>query len=100
MRLAQDHLRLIEGDFTFLNRLMFSDEAHFMLNGHVNHQNFRYWDEHNPHCYEEDDLHPQRTTVWAAIGKMGVIGPIFDPVGPKKTVTKESYLHLLEVWWP
>jgi len=99
VRVATEHLRLLNIDFTLLGRLMFSDEAHFLLNGHVNHQNFRYWDDHNPHRYEEDALHPERVTVWAAIGKDGVIGPVFDSVGPKRTVTWESYLHLLQVWF-
>lgn len=97
VQVARNHLALMAEDFTFLNRLMFSDECHFDLNGFVNHQNFRYWSEENPHVYEENQLHPERLTVWAAIGKGGVIGPIFNPVGPKGTVTSESYLSLLQV---
>jgi hypothetical protein len=31
--------------FTSLNNIIFSDEAHFHLEGVVNKQNFRYWSE-------------------------------------------------------
>lgn len=39
---------------------------------------------------------PERLTVWAAIGKEGIIGPIFNPYGPNNTVTGESYLRMLK----
>jgi hypothetical protein len=97
VRRCKDLLGHIERHITFLNSCMFSDEAHFHLSGYVNRQNYRYWSEGEPDDFvSETVLHPQRITVWAAIGKDGVIGPIFDPVGPKKTVTAESYLHMLK----
>lgn len=97
VRFAEQQLAMIAADFTYTNRLVFSDEAHFLLNGHVNHQNYRLWDDHNPHAYEEDELHPDKVTVWAAIGKGGVIiGPIFDPVSEKGTINGDSYLELLK----
>ncbi|TLM65355.1 DUF4817 domain-containing protein, partial [Acinetobacter baumannii] len=34
--------------FTSFNNIMFSDEAHFHLNGHVSKQNCRYWSPINP----------------------------------------------------
>ncbi|GFW09762.1 hypothetical protein TNCV_868241 [Trichonephila clavipes] len=37
----------------FHKRILFSDEAHFWLNGYVNKQNCRIWSEANPHVYVE-----------------------------------------------
>jgi hypothetical protein len=82
----------ISADPHYLNRLMFSDEAHFSLHGNVNCQNFRYWSKSNPHWYREHPLHSPRLTVWAAIGYPGIIGPIFF----QENVTGERYLALLQ----
>ncbi|GFX86784.1 hypothetical protein TNCV_1409811 [Trichonephila clavipes] len=35
----------------FHKRILFSDEAHFWLNGYVNKQNCRIWSEANPQVY-------------------------------------------------
>ncbi|GFV54463.1 hypothetical protein TNCV_2865471 [Trichonephila clavipes] len=42
----------------FHKRILFSDEAHFWLNGYVNKQNCRIWSEANPQVYVETPLHP------------------------------------------
>ncbi|GFY13129.1 histone acetyltransferase p300 [Trichonephila clavipes] len=47
----------------FHNRILFSDEAHFWLNGYVNKQNCRIWSEANPQVYVETPLHPEELTV-------------------------------------
>ncbi|GFV67521.1 hypothetical protein TNCV_4622011 [Trichonephila clavipes] len=44
-------------------RILFSDEAHFWLNGYVNKQNCRIWSEANPQVYVETPLHPEKLTV-------------------------------------
>ncbi|GFW11372.1 hypothetical protein TNCV_3808921 [Trichonephila clavipes] len=43
----------------FHKRILFSDEAHFWLNGYVNKQNCRIWSEANPQVYVEIPLHPK-----------------------------------------
>ncbi|GFW53576.1 uncharacterized protein TNCV_4814821 [Trichonephila clavipes] len=45
----------------FHKRILFSDEAHFWLNGYVNKQNCRIWSEANPQVYVETPLHPEKT---------------------------------------
>ncbi|GFU35179.1 hypothetical protein TNCV_2106221 [Trichonephila clavipes] len=50
----------------FHKRILFSDEAHFWLNGYVNKQTCRIWSEANPQVYVETALHPQKLTVWCA----------------------------------
>ncbi|GFW81451.1 uncharacterized protein TNCV_377991 [Trichonephila clavipes] len=49
----------------FHKRILFSDEAHFWLNGYVNKQNGRIWSEANPQVYVETKLHPEKLTVWS-----------------------------------
>ncbi|GFV15888.1 hypothetical protein TNCV_988711 [Trichonephila clavipes] len=48
----------------FNKRILFSDEAHFWLNGYVNKQNCRIWREANLQVYVETPLHPEKLTVW------------------------------------
>ncbi|GFV50150.1 t-box transcription factor TBX20 [Trichonephila clavipes] len=45
-------------------RILFSDEAHFWLNGYVNKQNCRIWSEANPQVYVETPLHPEKLNCW------------------------------------
>ncbi|GFU69371.1 hypothetical protein TNCV_4313231 [Trichonephila clavipes] len=51
----------------FISEFLFSDEAHFWLNGYVNKQNCRIWCEANPQVYVETPLHPEKLTVWCAL---------------------------------
>ncbi|GFW06983.1 uncharacterized protein TNCV_3691791 [Trichonephila clavipes] len=46
----------------FHKRILFSDEAHFWLNGYVNKQNCRIWSEANPQVCVETPLHPEKLT--------------------------------------
>ncbi|GFW94561.1 hypothetical protein TNCV_4246021 [Trichonephila clavipes] len=61
----------------FHKRILFSDEAHFWLNGYVNKQNCRIWSEANPQVYVETPLHPEKLTVWCALWAGGIIGSYF-----------------------
>ncbi|GFV63611.1 BMP and activin membrane-bound inhibitor-like protein [Trichonephila clavipes] len=51
----------------FHKRILFSNEAHFWLNGYVNKQNCRIWTEANPQVYVETTLRPEKLTVWCAL---------------------------------
>ncbi|GFU91130.1 integrase catalytic domain-containing protein [Trichonephila clavipes] len=57
----------------FQKRILFSDEAHFWLNGYVNKQNCRIWSEANPQVYVETPLHPEKLTVWCALRAGGIL---------------------------
>ncbi|GFY06057.1 uncharacterized protein TNCV_3863611 [Trichonephila clavipes] len=57
----------------FHKRILFSDEAHFWLNGYVNKQNCRIWSEANPQVYVGTPLHPERLTVWCALWAGGIL---------------------------
>ncbi|GFS49388.1 hypothetical protein TNCV_2411401 [Trichonephila clavipes] len=57
----------------FHKRILFSDEAHFWLNGYVNKQNCRIWSEANPQVYVETPLHPEKLTVSCALWADGIL---------------------------
>ncbi|GFW01526.1 uncharacterized protein TNCV_5137091 [Trichonephila clavipes] len=57
----------------FHKQILFSDEAHFWLNGYVNKQNCRIWSEANPQLYVETPLHPEKLTVWCALWAGGIL---------------------------
>ncbi|GFW33319.1 hypothetical protein TNCV_2859961 [Trichonephila clavipes] len=57
----------------FHKRILFSDEAHFWLNGYVNKQNCRIWSEANPQVYVKTPLHPEKLTVWCALWAGGIL---------------------------
>ncbi|GFT92195.1 transposase [Trichonephila clavipes] len=74
-------------------RILFSDEAHFWLNGYVNKQNCRIWSEANPQVFVETPLHPEKLTVWCALSAGGIIGPYFfeNDEGHNVTVNGDRY---------
>ncbi|GFV44286.1 DUF4817 domain-containing protein [Trichonephila clavipes] len=57
----------------FHKRILFSDEAHFWLNGYVNKQNCRIWSEANPQEYVETPLYPEKLIVWCALWAGGIL---------------------------
>lgn len=93
----------LEENEEFHRKIIFSDEAHFWLNGFVNKQNMRYWSATNPHVLLETPLHPQKITVWCGFHAAGVIGPYFfvDENDRHVTVNGERYRVMLEDYlWP
>ncbi|GFV90802.1 hypothetical protein TNCV_2323711 [Trichonephila clavipes] len=63
----------------FHKRILFSDEAHFWLNGYVNKQNCRIWSEANPQVYVETPLHSEKLTVKKIeIDQKGVQNSLID----------------------
>ncbi|XP_039301292.1 uncharacterized protein LOC120356416 [Nilaparvata lugens] len=68
----------LQEDDSFANKIIFSDEAHFHLNGFINKQNCRIWGSENPRIISEREMHAQRVTVWCGFWSGGVIGLIFS----------------------
>ena len=83
----------IEEDANFRHNILFSDEATFHLNGHVNRHDTRYYAPENPHWMSESysQVDP-RTNVWCGIWNTNIIGPFFL----HQIMTSEIYLELLE----
>ena len=96
-------LTKLEENGEFHRKIIFSDEAHFWLNGFVNKQNMRFWSATNPNVLLETPLHPQKVTVWCGFHAEGVIGPYFfvDENDRHVTVNGERYRAMLEAYlWP
>ncbi|GFV45856.1 uncharacterized protein TNCV_2322161 [Trichonephila clavipes] len=81
----------------FQKRILFSDEAHFWLNGYVNKQNCRILSEANPQVYVETPLHPEKLTVWYALWAGGIKGPYFfkNDEGHNVTVNGDRYRAMI-----
>ncbi|GFX12762.1 hypothetical protein TNCV_3437361 [Trichonephila clavipes] len=56
----------------FHKRILFSDEAHFLLNGYVSKQNCRISSEAISQAYVETPSHPEKLTVWCASWAGGI----------------------------
>lgn len=69
----------ITADEYFLNRIVFSDEATFELNGNVNRHNYRYWSDINPRWMSDtrNTQYPQKLNVWAGVINNRIVGPFF-----------------------
>ena len=74
VQLYYENSRSVKNVFRALrSSILFSDEAHFLLNGYVNKQNCRIWDEEKPEEIQELPLHPEKTTVWCGLWAGGII---------------------------
>ena len=47
----------------FFQNVLWTDEAHFYLEGNVSNRNFVIWDSSNPHATNAIPLHSERLTV-------------------------------------
>lgn len=71
-------LEQLDTDPLFYRKILFSDEAHFWLNGYVNKQNCRIRGDEQPEEVQELPLHPEKCTVWCGLWAGGLIGPYFS----------------------
>lgn len=87
-----NELGRISSNRNHLPFLLFTDEAIFHLDGHVNKQNTRCWSETNPHWIIEEAVQSPKVVVWCGLWREGVVGPFFF----EGTVTGDAYLRMLE----
>lgn len=91
---CEDMLQRLYDDGTLLERIVFSDEAHFHLSGQVTRHNAHIYARENPKAFTTKPLHSERVTVWMGIWSGGLIGPfLFDG-----NVTGQSYLAMLQTF--
>lgn len=80
------------------NNLIFTDEALFHLDGHVNTRNSVFWAANNPRKSYEHLRDTPKVVVWVGIHASGVIGPFFFD---ETSVNQHNYCHLIEhVFYP
>ena len=51
-------------DSLLYQKIVYSDEAHFWLNGYVNNHNCRFWSKDQPEALQELTMYPEKVTVW------------------------------------
>ena len=94
---AEYYLEAAERDFTYPDYILWTDEAIFHLDGHVNRHNAVIWSVQNPHAFMEcSNQKKAGVMVWAGLIKDHIIGPFFI----NGSVTGQVYLQLLQqrVW--
>ncbi len=97
MEFCERMLALVHKDPSLLLKILWTDEADFKLNGHINRHNSSYWAEENPHEQIPIKHSPQGVMVWCGIWSEGLIGPFFFD----ENVNGQSYLRMLtEFLWP
>lgn len=74
LNFANSFLARANADQEFINKIWYSDEATFNLNGTVNRRNDVYWAEQNPNRIIEKSLKSIGLTCWAAVSSEGIIG--------------------------
>jgi hypothetical protein len=89
-------------DGIFSKKIIFSDEAHFQLDGYMNTQNCRIWGAENPRVIHEKPSHA-RAIVWCGFWAGRVMGPYFfeNEAGNAVTVNGVHYHNMItEFLWP
>ncbi|GFV39803.1 DUF4817 domain-containing protein [Trichonephila clavipes] len=68
--------------------ILWTDEAHFHLDGSVNTHNCRIWDSDNPHSTLHPPLHSPKVKVWCGLSASFILGPyFFEKLGAGGPVT-------------
>ena len=80
-----------------VKKIIFSDEAHFDLDGYVNKKNCRILGTENLHVSIEKPMHPKRVTVWCGFWIKVIIGPFFfeNEQEEASTVNGDRYRAML-----
>ena len=91
----------IEDNPDFLDHVWFSDEAHFLLSGHVNSKNNVYCGTTPPEEVLQRLLHSVTCTAWVAISKHDIIGPYWfeDENERAKMMNNERYVAVMRKFW-
>jgi hypothetical protein len=78
LEFSMEMIDRINANPRLLNRIMFSDEATFQIDGVVIKHNHRLWSQSNPHWVKENKTqYARKVSVWCGIIKDTVIGPFF-----------------------
>lgn len=97
LQFCEEMLRKVHTDDQLVSHIIWSDEAHFKIDGTVNRHNAVYYASENPHLKVTRAVATPGLTVWAGIHAAGVIGPFIT----RGTVNGERYLAMLETqFWP
>ncbi|GFX82136.1 transposable element tc3 transposase [Trichonephila clavipes] len=91
-------LARLEGDPEWPRNILWTDEAHFHLDGSANTHNYRIWETDHPHSTLQVPLHSPEVTVWCGFSASFIFGPyFFEELGGPVTcsITGQRYASLL-----
>lgn len=90
-------LHKIQNDSTFINRVLWTDEAHFHLTGAINSWNCRVWSTSNPHECHEQPLWSPKLSVWIGFSGNFILDPYFfeDESGSTVTIRQDNYSNMI-----
>ena len=81
---ALQFLARIEVDDMWPENILWTDEAHFTLEGAVNTQNCRIWSSTKPLVVHQQPLHSAYVGVWCGFTSTFILGPfIFKGITPR-----------------
>jgi predicted RNA-binding protein (virulence factor B family) len=84
-------LQKLQLDSDLLDKIWFSNESHFYLDGYFNKQNWRIWGSEKPEKFIQKSAHPKYVTVCCAISAQGLIGHyFFENSNKEKIVVNQS----------
>jgi hypothetical protein len=86
-------LEQLNADYSYLQKILFSDEAIFHTHGVVNRHNCRIWGSENPHALMEHVHDSSRVNMWCGIMSGRIVGPF---VFHESTITSAVCLDMLE----
>lgn len=87
------YLAQLEADPSYMNRVIWTDEATFTRSGISNIHNEHVWAHENPRVSRQGNFqHQWRLNVWAGIYNGHVIGPVILPA----RLNGENYLRFLQ----
>lgn len=90
---AVSMLDKIDDNNGFLKSVIFSDEASFHVNGHVNRHNCRIWGSEPPHEFVEYERDTPKVNVWCALMHDRIIGPF---IFIERNINGDVYCDMLE----
>ena len=85
---------LLDQNSSLLRSILWTDEAHFLLTGHVSIRHCVLWSTENPHQTESAPLHSPKVTVWCGFTQDFITSPVF--VESPNIVNQDSYLAILK----
>jgi len=80
------------GNVSFPDSIIWSEEASFKPNGTFNRHNCVYWSHENPHVTEEQAINLPEISVWCGLSSREMTGPFSF----EATITDTSYLKTLQ----
>ena len=92
LRFANWFLERNSEDPTFIEKIVWSDEAHFTVDGTVYTHQCIVWSPFNTHASVTTKLYPERVTVWCGFSSEFIIGPFFF----EENVTSDRYLKMIK----